>query len=68
MALCGLKSVICIFCCVLKSEGYSKATISATSSVLIDMAENSEILIYGKPMIELKRFDDSAVLRKKPMK
>ena len=48
--------------------------LNATASIVIKttatlaLSGKSEIELYGEPKIELKKFTDSAVLRKKPMK
>jgi hypothetical protein len=53
---------------VIKAEGYSNTSIIVATKVIIDESGKSEIELYGEPKIELKRFTESAVLRKKPTK
>ena len=50
------------------SEGYTNASINVATNVSIDAAGKSEIQLYGEAKIEIKRFADSAVLMKKPVK
>lgn len=50
------------------TEGYTNASITVTTNVIIDAAGKSEIQLYGDPKIEMKRFADSAVLMKKTLK
>ena len=51
----------------LETSGYSKSSINISNIATIDASGNSEIQLYGEPLkIEMKRFADSAELRKKP--
>lgn len=50
------------------TEGYTSATINIEKNVVVDASVKSEIELYGEPKIEIKRFADSAVLKKKPLK
>lgn len=50
------------------SEGYTNLSINAITTAVIDASVKSEIELYGEPKIEIKRFIDSAVLKKKPLK
>jgi len=52
----------------IKAEGYSNVTVMVAAKVIIDESGKSEIELYGEPKIELKKFTESAVLRKKPTK
>ncbi len=52
----------------LLSESYSNCSINVNSAVSIDAAGNADIELYGDSKIEMKRFIDNAVLRKKPTK
>ena len=51
-----------------KTEGYTNASIQVKSTISIDAVGRSEIELYGDQKIELKKFTDSAVLKKKPLK
>jgi hypothetical protein len=54
---------------LLETGGYSKSSINISNIATIDASGNSEIQLYGEPIkIEMKRFSDSAELRKKPSK
>ena len=51
----------------LETAGYSKSSINISNIATVDASGNSEIQLYGEPLkIEMKRFADSAELRKKP--
>jgi hypothetical protein len=51
----------------LETSGYSKSSINISNIATVDASGNSEIQLYGEPLkIEMKRFVDSAELRKKP--
>lgn len=53
----------------IEASSYSKGSINVSNIVTIDASGNSEIQLYGEPVkIEMKRFSDSAELRKKPTK
>lgn len=52
----------------LKTEAYTNASIQVKSTISIDAVGKSEIELYGDQKIELKKFTDSAVLKKKPLK
>lgn len=54
--------------CDLTTEGYSNCSINSNSNLSIDASANSEVKIYGNQKIEIKRFEDSATLVKKPTK
>lgn len=47
---------------------YSKASINISGNATIDASGNSEIELYGEPKIDLKRFADSAMMKKRPIK
>ncbi|MDI9257173.1 GIN domain-containing protein [Flavobacterium sedimenticola] len=52
---------------VIEIGAYAKGSISISNLVTIDASGNSELQLYGEPVkIDLKRFADSAELRKKP--
>ncbi|NNT72268.1 DUF2807 domain-containing protein [Flavobacterium sp. IMCC34852] len=54
---------------LIETNGYSKSSINISNIATIDASGNSEIQLYGEPLkIEMKRFADSAELRKKPTK
>jgi len=50
------------------AEAYANGKINAKTNIVIDIAGKSEIEIFGEPKFEIKRFTDSATLRKKPIK
>ena len=50
------------------SESYTNVSVLCTSNVIIEASGKSEIELYGDQKVELKRFVDSAILRKKPTK
>ena len=52
----------------LLAESYSDCSINATATISIDASQNAEIELYSDPKIEMKRFADNAILRKKPTK
>ena len=47
---------------------YSKTSINISSNATIDASGNSEIELFGEPKIEMKRFTESAMLKKRPIK
>ncbi|WP_284652485.1 GIN domain-containing protein [Flavobacterium terrisoli] len=54
---------------LLETGSYAKGSIGVSNVVTIDASGNSEIQLYGEPVkIDMKRFADSAELRKKPSK
>lgn len=50
------------------TEGYTNGTVNVLQNLVIDASVKSEIEIYGEPKIEIRRFADSAVLKKRPVK
>lgn len=50
------------------SESYTNVSVLCTSNIIIEASGKSEIDLYGDQKVELKRFVDSAILRKKPTK
>lgn len=54
---------------LLETGSYAKGSIGVSNVVTVDASGNSEIQLYGEPIkIDMKRFADSAELRKKPSK
>jgi Putative auto-transporter adhesin, head GIN domain len=49
-------------------ESYSKVSVLAERKIEIEASGKSEIDLYGDQKVELKRFVDSAILKKKPTK
>ena len=47
------------------TESYSNCSLNATTAVIIDAAEKSEIQLLGTPKIEIRKFTDEAKLAKK---
>lgn len=52
----------------LLTEGYTNCSILVNGTVIIDASGKSEIQLYGDQKIDMKRFVDDSVLRKKPTK
>jgi len=52
----------------LLTEGYTNCSILVNGTVSIDASGKSEIQLYGDQKIDMKRFVDDSVLRKKPTK
>lgn len=50
------------------TELFSTANIQVKTNTSISMSGKSEIELYGEPKIELKKFTDNSVLKKKPLK
>ncbi len=54
---------------LLETGSYAKGSIGVSNVVTVDASGSSEIQLYGEPVkIDMKRFADSAELRKKPSK
>lgn len=51
--------------CNLITEGRADAHIEASKDLIIEASGSTETYIYGSPKIELKKFEDEAILRKK---
>jgi len=51
--------------CNLIAEGRADIHVEASKDFIIEASGNTETYIYGSPKIELKKFEDEAVLRKK---
>jgi hypothetical protein len=47
---------------------YAKASINISTTAIIDASGNSEIELSGEPKIEIKRFVESAMIKKRPIK
>ncbi|WP_396157529.1 GIN domain-containing protein [Flavobacterium sp.] len=47
---------------------FSKASINISNIATVSASGNSEIELFGEPKIEIKRFTDSALLKKRPIK
>lgn len=47
------------------TESYSNCSLNATTTVIIDAADKSEIQLLGSPKIEIRKFTDEAKLIKK---
>ena len=47
---------------------YAKASINISTTAIIDASGNSEIELSGEPKIEIKRFAESAMIKKRPVK
>jgi hypothetical protein len=50
------------------TESYTNASLQILNSVIIEATAKSEIELYGDQKIEIRKFTDSAVLKKKPVK
>jgi hypothetical protein len=53
---------------LLETTAYSKVTINISTFATIDASGNSEIELFGEPKLEIKRFTDSALLKKRVIK
>lgn len=53
---------------MVETSGYSKISINISNTATIDASGNSEIELFGEPKIDLKRFAESAMLKKRPLK
>ncbi len=51
--------------CFLTIEARAEASVEATKTLTIEALGSTETYIYGNPKIDLKKFEDSAILRKK---
>lgn len=50
------------------AEAYATASLQILNSVIIEASAKAEIDLYGDQKIEIKKFSDNAILRKKPVK
>lgn len=53
---------------LVETAGYTKTSINIVTNATIDASGNSEIDLFGEPKIEMKRFTESALLKKRPIK
>lgn len=53
---------------LLEVTAYGKAKIIVSNNAVIDASGNSEIELSGEPKIEIKRFAESSLLQKRPLK
>ena len=53
---------------LIEVTAYAKAVINVSSNAIINASGNSEIELFGEPKIEIKKFTDSANLKKRPIK
>jgi hypothetical protein len=53
---------------LIEVTAYSKATLNVSTNAIINASGNSEIELFGEPKIEIKKFTDSASLKKRPSK
>lgn len=51
--------------CNLITEGRADVHVEASKDIIIEASGSTETYIYGSPKIELKKFEDEAILRKK---
>ena len=51
--------------CNLITEGQADVHIEASKDIVIEASGTTETYIYGSPKIEINKFDDDAILRKK---
>lgn len=49
----------------LTAEGYAECSVNAQTSIIITASDKSEVVLYGDPTIEMKKFTDEAKLLKK---
>ncbi len=53
---------------LVETTAYAKTSINISGNATIDASGNSEIELFGEPKIEMKRFTESAMLKKRPTK
>ncbi|MDI1317828.1 DUF2807 domain-containing protein [Flavobacterium sp.] len=53
---------------LIEVTAYAKASINISTTAIIDASGNSEIELSGEPKIEIKRFAESAMIKKIPVK
>ncbi|HNP33748.1 MAG TPA: DUF2807 domain-containing protein [Flavobacterium sp.] len=53
---------------MVETAGYAKTSINISNIATINASGNSEIELFGEPKIDMKRFSDSASLKKRPLK
>lgn len=53
---------------LIEVTAYGKASLNVSTNTTIDASGNSEIDLFGEPKIEMKRFSESASLKKRPSK
>lgn len=53
---------------LIEVTAYAKASINVSTNAQINASGNSEIELFGEPKIEIKKFTDSANLKKRPIK
>lgn len=53
---------------LIEVTAYAKATLNVSTNAIINASGNSEIELFGEPKIEMKKFTDSAMLKKRPIK
>jgi len=53
---------------LIEVTAYAKSSINISGNATIDASGNSEIELFGEPKIDLKRFTDSAMIKKRPIK
>ncbi|UPT70340.1 MAG: DUF2807 domain-containing protein [Flavobacterium sp. JAD_PAG50586_2] len=53
---------------LIEVTAYAKAVINVSTNAIINASGNSEIELFGEPKIEIKKFIDSAMLKKRPIK
>lgn len=51
-----------------ETSGYSKTSINISNIATIDASGNSEIELFGEPKIDMKRFAESAMIKKRPLR
>jgi len=53
---------------LVETAAYAKTSINISNIATIDASGNSEIELFGEPKIEVKRFTDGAMIKKRPLK
>lgn len=53
---------------LIETTAYAKTSINVSTNATIDASGNSEIELFGEPKIEMKRFTESAMIKKRPIK
>lgn len=53
---------------LVETTAYSKTSINISGNATIDASGSSEIELFGEPKIDIKRFTESAMIKKRPLK
>ena len=53
---------------LVETAAYAKTSINISGNATIDASGSSEIELFGEPKIDIKRFTESAMIKKRPLK